>query len=42
MATGEGEPTTLLAAWEAGNASALGRARRLLAVSVLPSHLAYR
>ena len=31
MATGEGEPTALLAAWEAGNASALGRARRLLA-----------
>jgi glutamate dehydrogenase len=30
VATGEGEPAALLAAWEAGNAGALGRAQRLL------------
>jgi len=31
MAAGEGGPVPLLAAWEAANANALGRAQRLLA-----------
>ena len=31
MAAGEGGPAPLLAAWEAGNATALDRAQRLLA-----------